>query len=203
MKIQHPEIKVTTTYEHVELTAEDLIDIEHCSLSDIFEFLKRKRRQKSMVLIMKNPNVRMSIMMTKDIWPAVVSTMECFDISYKQDKTLKDDKHVRINDISGSGADLMKLFTKLDQFCDDHDGNPRKIYILISAKRKGKKNVQESRKETGAGSDGGDSGEAEHSEPGHDPVDSGAGDWCVVPCADVVQRPEELESDSADDRGDQ
>ena len=153
-----------------------------------------------MVLIMKNPNVRMSIMVTKDIWPAVVSTMECFDISYKQDKTLKDDKHVRINDIQGSGADLMKFFNKLDQFCEDHDGNPRKIYILISAKRKAKKNVQESREEAGAGCDGGDSGEAEHSEPGHDPVDSGASDRGTFTRVNVVQRSEVLEGYSADDR---
>lgn len=158
-----------------------------------------------MVVFVKNPNVRMSIMVAKDIWPAVVSTMECFDISYKNEKELKDGQHVRINDIQGSGSNLIKFFEKLDQFCNDHEGNPRKIYILASA-RSGKKvkvNVQESREEAGAGCDGGDSGEAEHSEPGYVAVDRRTGDRSSFTGSDVIQRAEIVEGDAADDRGDQ
>ena len=158
-----------------------------------------------MVIFVKNPNVRMSVMVAKEIWPAVVSMMECYDISYRQDKQLKDDNHVRINDISGSGRNMMMFFEKLDQFCDDHEGHPRKIYILMSSRKKVKSNVQESREEAGTGSDGGDSGEsAEHSEPGHDSVDSGTGYRPVVLSVDDFRGLEVLEgSDSADDCGDQ
>lgn len=156
-----------------------------------------------MVVICKNPNVRMSIMVTKDIWPAVVSLMECHDLSYKTDKQLKDDEHVRINDISGRGDNLMKLFNELDRFINDENGKPRKIYILLSAKREKKKegygNVQKDRSEINEGSEGRDSGESGNSGSGQDSDDSGAGDRPAVVNDDDLRALEVLQEAPAAD----
>lgn len=155
-----------------------------------------------MVVICKNPNVRMSLMVTKDIWPAVVSLMECFDLKYKNDKELKDDQHVRINDISGRGDNLMKFFAKLDQFTADEEGKPRKIYILLSAKQKKKEeshNVQKDRTETDEGREGGDAGESGDTGSGQDPDDSGAGYRPAVVSDDDLRELEVLKEDPSAD----
>lgn len=156
-----------------------------------------------MVIICKNPNVRMSLMVTKDIWPAIVSLMECFDLKYETDKELDDKEHVRINDISGAGRNLMLFFEKLDQFCDGEDGKPRKIYILLSAKRnkkkEDKKNVQEDRTEADEGREGGNAGEPRNIRPGEDSDDSGAGNRPLVVSDDDLRGLEVLEEDPAAD----
>ena len=56
-----------------------------------------------MVVMCKNPNVRMSLLVPTDIWPLVVARMQCYDLAYKSEKVLKNDERlVRINDISGA-----------------------------------------------------------------------------------------------------
>lgn len=148
-----------------------------------------------MVIFCANPYIRMSLLVTKDIWPAVVSTMECYDISYGSEKELKDGKHVRINDISGKGVDITKMVDALNRFVDDSEGKPRKIYILFSAKRakkEDKENVQKDRAEAGNGCEGGTAEGADDIRHGSDPDDSGTGDW--PDCA----MPDELQCNKAD-----
>ena len=139
-----------------------------------------------MVIFCKNPNVRMSLLVTKDIWPAVVSTMECYDLTYESEKELKDGKHIRINDIFGKGANITKLVDSLNRFIDEPNGSPRKIYILLSAKRRKKEdieNVQENRTEAGDGRKGGTSEGTGDIRPGSNSDNSGTWDRpdCVMP----------------------
>ena len=109
-----------------------------------------------MVVLCKNPNVRMSLLVPKDIWPLVVARMGCYDLTYKSEKELKnDERYVRINDIEGKGTDLTGFINNLETFnTPAEDGSVHKIYILITAKR-GKRYVQKTGEEIGGGSESG------------------------------------------------
>ena len=149
-----------------------------------------------MVVICKNPKVRLSLMMHKDIWPGVVSLAECYDLTYEKDEELKDGIHVRINDIQGQGAKLMQFIEQLDKFKEDENGKPRKIYILMTPKwkkKEDKKNVQENRTEANEGSEAGNAGESRNIRSGENPDDSGAGDRPLVISDDDLRGLEVLE----------
>lgn len=153
-----------------------------------------------MVILCKNPNVRMSLLVTKDIWPLVVGRMQCYDLTYKSEKELKnDDRLIRINDIEGKGADLIGFINNLETFnTPAEDGYVHKIYILMTAKRGKKYVVKKDGEETGGGSEAGTGlRSGPDSEPG------GTGDRPAFISTDELRELEVLEADPADDDCDQ
>lgn len=153
-----------------------------------------------MVVICKNPNVRMSILVHTDIWPLVVARMQCYDLTYKSEKVLKnDERFVRINDISGKGIDIANFLNNLEVFnTPAEDGSVNKIYILLTAKR-GKKYVA---KEDGEEA-GGRSEDGTGVRPGTDSEPGGTGDRPAVISADDIRQLEMPETGTADDDCDQ
>lgn len=134
-----------------------------------------------MLVICKNPNTRMSLMVPKELWPAIVGRLGTFNLKYESDKELKNGKFVRINDISGNGKDLVDFFSSLSVYNKpNEDGSINKIYMLITARRK--KYVQENRKEVGGGSEAGDG-----VRPGSDSESCGSGDQLSMFDPDGVQ----------------
>ena len=128
-----------------------------------------------MVVMCKNPNVRMSLMVPKELWPAIVSRLETFELTYSSEKELKNDpRFVRINDISGRGDNIMFFFSSLEAYNTPHeDGTKPKIYILMTARKKVIKHVSEDREEAGAGSEDGTG-------LGQGDIPGGAGDRSTV-----------------------
>ena len=153
-----------------------------------------------MVILCKNPNVRMSLLVTKDIWPLVVGRMQCYDLTYKSEKELKnDDRFIRINDIEGKGADLIGFINNLETFnTPAEDGSVHKIYILMTAKRGKKYVVKKDGEEAGGGSEAGAG-----LRPGPDSEPGGTGDRPAFISADELRELEVLEDDAADDDCDQ
>ena len=153
-----------------------------------------------MVILCKNPNVRMSLLVTKDIWPLVVGRMQCYDLTYKSEKELKnDDRFIRINDIEGKGADLIGFINNLETFnTPAEDGSIHKIYILMTAKRGKKYVVKKDGEEAGGGSEAGTG-----LRPGPDSEPGGTGDRPAFISADELRGLEVLEADAADDDCDQ
>ena len=126
-----------------------------------------------MVVMCKNPNVRMSLLVPKELWPTIVARMQCYELEYRSEKELRnDERFVRINDISGKGADIMGFLNNLEMFnTPGEDGNVPKIYILMTAKRGKKYVVKENGEEAGGRSEDGAG-----VRPGSDSESGGTGD---------------------------
>lgn len=149
-----------------------------------------------MVVLCKNPNVRMSLMVPRELWPAIVGRMGTFNLKYESDKPTKNEKWARINDISGNGKDLMDFFDSLSVYNKpDEDGAITKIYILATARRN--KYVQKNREEAGGGSEAGDG-----VRPGSDPEYSGAGDRYDLLSPDYIRGDEDPEGNLPDNNCD-
>lgn len=153
-----------------------------------------------MVILCKNHNIRMSLLVTKDIWPLVVGRMQCYDLTYKSEKELKnDDRFIRINDVEGRGVDLVNFINNLEVFnTPAEDGSIHKIYILMTAKRGKRHVIKENGEEAGGRSEAGAG-----LRPGSDSEPGGTGDWPVVIGAYELRELEVLEADAADDNCDQ
>lgn len=153
-----------------------------------------------MVILCKNHNIRMSLLVTKDIWPLVVGRMQCYDLTYKSEKELKnDDRFIRINDVEGKGVDLVNFINNLEVFnTPAEDGSIHKIYILMTAKRGKKYVVKKDGEEAGGGSEAGTG-----LRPGPDSEPGGTWDRPNIPRVDELRQLEMFEADAADDDCDQ
>ena len=148
-----------------------------------------------MVILCKNPKVRMSLLVPKEIWPLVVARMECYDLTYKSEKELKNDnRFVRINDIFGKGSDIMGFLNNLETFNHSDDGSINKIYILMTARERKKYAAKENGKEAGGRSEAGTGVRS-----GSDHESTGAGNRPVVISADELRQSEMFEASSAND----
>lgn len=149
-----------------------------------------------MVVMCKNPNVRMSLLVPKDIWPLIVARIQTFDLKYHSEQILKTNENlVRINDISGTGTDIMNFLNNLEVFnTPAADGSVNKIYVLVTARRGKKHVVKENGEEAGGRSEDGTG-----VRPGSDSESGGTGDRPAVVGPDDVRQLEMFETGSAND----
>ena len=117
-------------------------------------------------IIQKDPAVRIDLMTDKQYLPTLVSYCQRMGCKYEKEvecKPIKGREYVVLKDISGkNGAgvgELIGLFYSLEWGSLIEGETQKKFYILINRRRKAKKHAGKNRKETGAGSDGGNSGE--------------------------------------------
>lgn len=166
-------------------------------------------------VIVKDPEVRIDIMVKKKHWPQVVSMIDRQHCSYfKEDelKPINGTHYVVLRDIKADhGHNLAELIRMLylvgiDPLNEASEAEVAKdkFYILIKPRKKGKKHDKKARKETGAGSKGGNGGESGVAEPKPDSEPAGVGAEPDIPGTDdlcklqVLGKPEEAPADAGD-----
>lgn len=109
-----------------------------------------------MIIFSRHPVVEISVTCSEDKMAWLESLIRVCSLDYGQ---LERGMHsVCFRDINGKGKDLSTFMKELEATMGE---DPEKIWVLIRAKRKEKKNhAGETGKETGAGSESGNSGEA-------------------------------------------
>lgn len=114
-------------------------------------------------VICKHPAARMDIMALEQYWPQIVSFMERTHVQYEKEEHVvpegSTDKYVVIRDLKGhcpvGGDNLGEFLGLLHAYEKEVTG---KFYIMISPRKRGKKDDEsgkETRQKAGPGSEGG------------------------------------------------
>lgn len=152
-------------------------------------------------VINKHPAVRIDIMILQKYWPKLIGMIQRTGCTYfKEDRKELPNGHdyVMIRDVKSDNAwrlgELIGLLYSLEwDSLNGQDGapeprNPDKFYILIKPRKKGKKHVQKDRKEAGAGSEGGNTGEPGRTAgPEYNPGSDQGGDGIADDPGDIHQ----------------
>ena len=133
------------------------------------------------LVVLKNPNVVMNLMIRKDVYPQIASSVIIGFCAYDSEETVKIGKGdnatewVCLKNVKSvkNGTNLGDLLTMVGEKTIDPGA---KIYVTFSMKRKGKKkNAGKDRKEIDQGSNSGAAGESAGNS-GSGQVDGSAGD---------------------------
>ena len=140
--------------------------------------------------IMMHPVVRMDLIVDRKFEPQLVGYIQRMGCTYAEERNINGfepsgkKEWVILKDVKGPNGgklgELIGLFYSLEWGNLMSGDEQSKFYIIMNPRRKGKKdNVCADRKETGTGSDSGDSGD-EAGTAGPGPVDGAAGDGTDV-----------------------
>lgn len=125
-------------------------------------------------VIVKHPVVRMDLMVLEEFWPKVVSIMERTGVTYEKEERVTPENgtetYVVIRDLKGHApiggnnlGEFLGLFYGLEwgEVTGGDQSKPKKFYILMSPRKRGKDNDHKDRTENHSGSEGGNPGESE------------------------------------------
>lgn len=164
-----------------------------------------------------HPAVRIDIMVPQKYWPKLVGLFPAYHANYYKEDWMElpnGHDYICLRDVkSESMHELGMLLTHIERMNSNMEAErlndkeskipEEKFYILIKPRKKGKTNAKENRKETGAGSEGGNRGESgnSESEPVNEPNGVGseiASAWALN--MDIDEERIEPESTVGDDQ---
>lgn len=115
-------------------------------------------------IVSKHPGVKMDLVVLKEYWPKMAGIFQRTECTYESEEefTSGEKTYIRLNDIQSNKGfrigSMVGLFYAME-WDSSIGGREDNFYILLNPRRRKKQNVHKHRKETGAGSQGGDQGE--------------------------------------------